>query len=107
MAIQRTRKISDLEKRLKVLNQQLYGKTDEKNTSSTKVSITPSGSHSFSLPTTSIAPTLARKVEDVTYLRGDLTKIAILATAAFTTQFVLYALIQNHLINLGFLNLHF
>jgi hypothetical protein len=107
MAIQRTRKISDLEKRLKLLNQQLYGKKEERRSSSSKTSSTLSNAPTFSLPAVGVATISDRKFDDVTYLKKDLTRITILAGAALGVQFLLYYLIQNHLVNLSFLNLHF
>lgn len=112
MAIQRTHKKSDLEKRLKVLNQQLYGKqTDNQSTKVTvsRENTSPTQGMSFSLPSSKTtypsAVSIARN--DVSYLRRDLTKITILATAAMGAQFLLYFLIQEKIISLSFLNLHF
>ncbi len=104
MSIQRTRKISDLEKRLKVLNQQLYGKQEERSTLSAAAIKQP---FSFNPTAAGTISQSHRNVEDIAYLRYDLTKITILAVAAFGIQFVLYFLIQNHLVNLSLLNLHF
>jgi hypothetical protein len=64
-------KASDFSKRLKVLENQLYGKSVSKESG---------------LSTTQSSNTTS----DVTYLKQDLTKISILTAIAITVQIVLY-----------------
>lgn len=111
MAILQTKKQSDLEKRLKILRQQIYGKeiaktrmtqkysdkkepdsvgTEGRKTSRSdaltiRYSDPPSNSESFR--------------SDITYLRGDLAKISLLASVALGIQVLLYFLIKNHILN--------
>lgn len=67
MPIQKTYLASDLEKRLKILSMQLHGKKHE---------VSPASR--------------GEQVSDNTYLKTDLTKIAILASAAIGAQVILY-----------------
>jgi hypothetical protein len=90
MPTHKTHKKTDLEQKLKIVNQQLYGKS-----------------------TYSFSPTEASKTavsnaksdtSDVAYLKIDLTKIIFLAGLAIGAQFLIYTLIQNKIIALPFLN---
>lgn len=75
MPVQRTHKASELEKRLKILENQLYGK--KLDVRSEKLDLSSNIQH----PTSS---------SDVTYLKQDLTKIAVLAGLAIGIQLILY-----------------
>ena len=84
--VPRSRSERDLEKRLKLLNQQLYGKKEklsldsarDRDVRSEKIENPPSN---IQHPTSSA---------DVAYLRQDLLKILILAGLAFATELGLY-----------------
>ncbi len=95
MAIQRTRATSDLEKRLKVLNQQLYGKersaTNNQKTTTHKMSL--KSNNAAILKTDS-------SISDITYLKHDLTKIAIFTALALGLQFSLFYALQHNLVKL-------
>ncbi len=89
MAILQTKKQSDLEKRLKFLRQQIYGRESVASNKQYVVSeeMTPKNTHTTNLLT------------DVTYLKGDLAKISLLASAALGMQILLYFLMKNHILN--------
>ena len=102
MSIQQTKKQSDLEKRLRLLRQQVYGRVSEDPVRSegrvtrnsdtlihryTDTSGTPNNSSSFK--------------SDIIYLRQDLIKISILASAAFMIQVILYFYLQNNILKLN------
>lgn len=72
MPIQRTYSASDLEKRLKILTMQLSGKQQEE-----------------------LQVVKVSQVSDVTYLKHDLTKIAILASIAIGVQFILKTILER------------
>lgn len=82
MAITESRKKSDLEKRLKILRQQISGKEKvsgiQYHVSSEKINT------------------------DITYLSNDLTKILILSSLAIGMQLILFFLLKNHILNLNF-----
>ena len=72
MPVQRTHNASDIEKRLKILKSQLYGQ-----------------SHFMpQIPTSSIQHPTSNS--DLTFLKKDLLKIAILVTLAIGIQLILY-----------------
>ena len=109
MAVHQSKHQSDLEKRLKILRQQFYGKssdqtrttridqTDQKTSEPEKLAYrltgtpTPSGSASISESFRS----------DTSYLRTDLIKISILAGAALGIQFLLYFSLNNNILNIN------
>lgn len=93
MAIQQTKRQSDLEKRLKLLRHQVYGKEENKQSSA------------YSLPSTKIEVAGSQKeisMSDIAYLNQDLFKILILSSLAIGTQIVLFFLMQNHILNFKF-----
>jgi len=95
MAIHESKRQSDLEKRLKLLRQQVYGKSSENSKKLRKPvfrlpDLSGTLSHSGSLRT------------DISYLYHDLTKIGIFASLAIGVQIILFVLIKNHIINLNF-----
>lgn len=96
MPISESKKQSDLEKRLKLLRQQVYGKN-------LAVSDTPIHSPRFAGKAGQSSGTpVSSGLSDISYLYQDLTKIFILATSAFAIQLTLFFLMQKHLINLSF-----
>lgn len=73
MPVQRTHQASDIEKRLKILKSQLYGK------------------NSYQSSAINLQPTPERSsVSDLTFLKKDLLKIAVLGALAIGVQFILY-----------------
>ncbi len=98
-----TKKQSDLEKRLKLLRQQVYGKIDKENQ---VISPQFSSENSARLHPTSHIPhptsNPAAFQSDITYLRQDLLKIFILSTSALGIQIILFILSKNHILNLKF-----
>lgn len=102
MAIQQTKKQSDLEKRLKLLHRQIYGKNSENSDNQTlRYTDTPisSDTPSHSDPTESGSKSMQ---VDIAYLHQDLLKILLLAGSAIGLQIILFALLQNHVLNLNF-----
>lgn len=79
MAIQQTKRQSDLEKRLQLLRKQVYG--NEKFRVENKVTVNSSN--------------------DLTYLGQDLLKILILSSAAIAIQFVLFILLKTNILKLN------
>ncbi len=86
MAIQLSKKQSDLEKRLKLLHNQVYGK---ERTSNIKYSVSNSST-----------PAKNTVVSDMVYLHQDLLKIFILSGGAIAIQIVLYFSLQHHVLTL-------
>jgi len=102
MAIQQSKKQSDLEKRLQLLRRQVYGREsvtsskyhvvrEEKTLENTHTTNYPLRSEASQLPTT-----------DLVYLHQDLFKILTLASLAIGGQVVLFFLVKNHILNLVF-----
>lgn len=86
MTIHQTKKQSDLEKRLKLLRQQVYGKEDRM-----KLEVRSEKSN-FALQN----PTSSQS--DLTYLHQDLFKIVTLSTVAIGAEFILLFLLKNNLL---------
>ncbi len=86
MAIHQSMKQSDLEKRLKLLHNQVYGK---ERTSNIKYSVS-----------SSIPPTKNIVISDAAYLHQDLLKILTLSSLAIASQITLLDLLQRHILNL-------
>ncbi len=92
MPIMRTHKQSDIEKRLKLLNMQLYGKGSEQLGITRKIGV------SDNQPTRSIRSSDISDLQspsgsfrtDLAYLKQDLRKILILASLAIAAQFIIY-----------------
>jgi len=92
MAITESKKQSDIEKRLQLLRQQVYGKESEK------------------LRMTQLKPANQKAGEsavesfrsDTAYLHQDLFKILILSSLAIGIQLILFILTRNHILNLFF-----
>lgn len=85
MAIHQTKKNSDLEKRLKLLRTQVYGRQTLR-ADDLKIS-------------TSSNPFVQ---SDIVFLRQDLLKISILSGIAILTQGILFYLARNNILNLNF-----
>lgn len=103
MSIQQTKKQSDLEKRLRLLRQQVYGRGSDnsrvKVTSDTSIHRpTDILTHRYTGTQISSGTPIT---SDLTYLRHDLIKIGTLATAAFGVQAILFYLLQNHILKLN------
>lgn len=101
MAIQERKKETDLEKRLKVLNRQLYGRQEEAK-APTQETLSQKPSYSLSensLPLNS-HKNLSAKESEVLYLRQDLLKIFILSSLAIAAQFSLYLALTKQLVKL-------
>lgn len=91
MPIQQTKKQSDLEKRLKLLRQQVYGKQK------LDVGVPQHLPSPISILTSN--PTAIHS--DADYLYQDLRKILILSSIAIGAQVTLFILSKNHLLNLN------
>ncbi len=106
MAIQQTKKQSDLEKRLRLLRQQVYGKTEMKKPLRNEKLDREMVGPRFALPqlTTQI-PNPASNSEifqsDISYLYSDLRKILVLSCLAIGVQVIIFALTKNHILNLN------
>lgn len=86
MAIQQTKKQSDLEKRLSLLRQQVHGKQQ----------------YSAPKAESSVTPNTLTPSSDVSYLYEDISKIGILSGIALGFQVILFFLIKSHVLNLKF-----
>ncbi len=94
MAIQQTKRQSDLEKRLQILRRQIYGKSPEElkitqvnqKTNNTQIPSNPQSSESSRF--------------DLAYLYKDLTKILVFSTLAIGGQIILFFLLQNHILKI-------
>lgn len=98
MAISRSTKLTDTERRMQTLKIQLYGK---EGTGGLKPSHN-FGVGTFHLSSTAeeIAPSSVSKL-DTNYLKNDLLKICLLASLAIGTQLMLYLALQKGLIKFG------
>ena len=83
MPIQQTKKQDDLERRLKLLRSQVYGK-------------------GFAVSENKTAQSPVAFVQDTSYLYKDLLKILILASFAIGSQIILFVLVKANLISLSF-----
>lgn len=97
MAIQQTKRQSDLEKRLQLLRHQVYGK-DEKVSYQASRPLSNSENSIAQSPNSSIAETSS----DLNYLHQDLLKILTLSSLAIGAQIILLLLLKNHVLNLTF-----
>lgn len=78
MPVQRTHQASDIEKRLKILKSQLYGKKSYQSSAISLQSTINSSS-----------------VSDLTFLKHDLIKIATLSALAIGIQLILFFLLKG------------
>ena len=83
MPIQQSKKQDDLEKRLKLLRSQVYGKN-------------------FSVSENYSPKSPATISQDTSYLYRDLLKILVLASFAIGFQIILFILVKIHLVSLSF-----
>jgi hypothetical protein len=81
MAIEATKKVSDLEKRLRLIRQQVHGKQE------------------YKIQSQSSTPTHT-PLSDIVYLKQDILKIGIFSTIAIGVQVILFFLTRNHILNL-------
>lgn len=89
MAIHQTGKKSDLEKRLRLLRTQVYGKTSDKS-EIVKIADSTRGSNNS-----------AHAFTDLIFLRKDLLKISVLSGLAIGTQLLLFYLSKRNILNLN------
>ena len=87
MAIHESKKQSDLEKRLRLLHQQVYGKQAFRVQSS-EFRVKEKISTNYQLPTTNLST-------DITYLHQDLVKILTLSGLAIGIQVILFFLLKG------------
>ena len=95
MAVHRTHKLLSSEKRLKILESQLYGRNEMLDIRSKKLD-NEAGSSKFENPTTNIQSQYPSSriqhpssITDITYLKHDLTKIVLLSTLAIGVQILI------------------
>ena len=86
MAIAQTKKQSDLEKRLKLLRHQVYGKPEFKLNNELINNYQP----------------VANNISDITYFYKDLIKIVTFSAIAIGVEVVLAILLQNRILNFNF-----
>jgi len=105
MAIIAQKRHSDLEKRLKLLRQQIYGKAEEKRIEK-DVKLENEGENNKSqIPLQYSASNLPNPTSiqtDISYLYHDLVKIGLLASLALGIQLILFFLMKNQIIHLKF-----
>lgn len=97
MAIQQTKQQSDLEKRLKILRRQMYGKNPGTIKTTVNQDVQKSA-YRYTGSTTSSETHIA----DLKYLNQDLLKILIFSSSAIVIQFVLFFALKNHILNINF-----
>lgn len=95
MAIQQTKKQSDLEKRLQLLRRQVYGG----NTQSSGIRYQISDKNTNESDNQQMIVN-NNSMSDVIYLRQDLLKIFAFSSIAIGVQVVLFFLLKNHILNL-------
>lgn len=88
MSVIRTRKQSDLEKKLSVLNRQLYGKNEDPK--GNRVSVDHIIKDSVKIDSTLNHNEVKPLTSDVAFLKKDLGKIALLSGIAFAIELGLY-----------------
>lgn len=94
-------KLTFQQKRLIALKRQLYGgeKPHIYQSGKQAESVSSHSGNTFAKIAAS-TPVYTMQVEDVSYLKKDMTKILILSSLAISIQLILYFANQNHLINL-------
>lgn len=98
MSIHQLKKQSDLEKRLRLLRQQVYGKDPDRSEKS-DIRVIPTHQ---STNTSTHQNTNTQVMSDTVYLYQDLFKIGILTSFAIGVQVILFFLTKNHILNLNF-----
>lgn len=89
MAVLRTHKQSDLQRHLKILEYQLYGKKERLEVRSEKLD-NEVGGEKPRISESHIPLQVPTSTSDITYLKQDLLKILIIASLAVAVQLVLY-----------------
>ncbi|MCL4366465.1 hypothetical protein M1437_04530 [Patescibacteria group bacterium] len=104
MAIQQTKRQSELEKRLQILRRQVYGKGSETRIDQIKSGYQKNSDkpiHRYA-DTPVSSGTITHQSSDLAYLHQDLLKILIFSSVAIGGQILLFFLISNHILNLNF-----
>lgn len=101
MAITESKKQSDLEKRLRLLRQQVYGKSSDEPKSSPNEKVSTYQMNNNQLSSIPSNHTESFK-SDITYLHQDLFKVLTLSSVAIGIQLILFFLLRNHILNLKF-----
>ncbi|MBI2085762.1 hypothetical protein HYT74_00305 [Candidatus Daviesbacteria bacterium] len=96
MAIQQTKKQSDLEKRLQLLRKQVYG-NEKFRVQSSPASLREAGRAEFRVENKGTV----NSSNDLTYLGQDLLKILIFSSAAIGIQIVLFILLKTNILKLN------
>lgn len=94
MAVYTLKKTSDIEKKLKILRQQMHGK-EEFGVQRSEIRDKKETATNYELRTTNLT-------SDISYLYKDLSKIGLFSFIAVGSQLILFFLIQNHVLNLNF-----
>lgn len=99
MSIRRTHQTSDAEKKLKQLQQQIYGKSVDLGTNQLQEK-----QRQYSLNQTTINNAASTKTmpSDLAYLKIDLIKIALFSFLAIGAELLIYFLSSKHIINLSY-----
>jgi hypothetical protein len=100
MAINQTQKQSDLEKRLRILRQQVYGKQTNQQLSELQERKLPIPKYQLAGLSDKHQSNISISSE-ITYIRQDLLKIFLLTSIALIAQFILFYLLQNHILSLN------
>lgn len=99
MAIVRGYQASDIEKRLKILRSQVYGKG---GSTGPKGSTPDRNLPSYQFKESTQTATVKLEQNELSYLRKDMVKIAIFAVIAVTIEFVIYYGLGHNIIKLRF-----
>ncbi len=116
MAIQQSKKQSDLEKRLRLLRRQVYGGNSEQfsitqnNSDNQKSGVSENLTNRYSALTKSgsVIPSSSESFRnesfrsDLTYLHQDLLKILLFASCAIGAETILFLLVKNNVFTLNF-----
>lgn len=100
MAIQETKRQSDLEKRLQSLRRQVYGRgTESQQSAKTEGPI-----NKFSLSNIPMhkAPVSNQAISETAFLRQDLFKILTFSSVAIGAQLIIFFILKNHILNINF-----
>lgn len=98
MAIQQSKKQSDLEKRLQLLRKQVYGRESVVSSKHSFPSANAERKYHVTHTTNYQLPTT-----DITHLHQDLLKIMTFSSLAIGVQLLLFFLLKNHILSLNFL----
>ncbi len=95
MAIQQSKKQSDLEKRLQLLRRQVYGKGEKIQNPEFKIPSQTNITAGYQLPAINSS-------SDLTFLHQDLLKILLFASLAIGAETFFYLLVKNNVLTLNF-----